>query len=61
MLLTFGVIFSHSLPAARLQSLRLRVAALPVPALSAGLAASILVVAATIPSQGVPPFIYFAF
>ena len=60
-LLTFGVILSHSLPEARLQGLRLRIAALPVPALSAGLAASILVVAATIPAQGVPPFIYFQF
>jgi len=60
-LLTFGVILSHSLPAARLQGLRLRIAALPVPALSTGLAASILVVAATIPAQGVPPFIYFQF
>jgi alginate O-acetyltransferase complex protein AlgI len=59
-LLTFGVIISHSLPA-RLQGLRLRIAALPVPALSTGLAASILVVAATVPAQGVPPFIYFQF
>lgn len=60
-LLTFGVIISHSLPAAPLQRFRLRVASLPVPALSGGLAASVLVIAATIPSQGVPPFIYFAF
>ncbi len=60
-LMTFGVILSHSLPAARLQGLRLRIAALPVPALSTGLAASILVIAATIPAQGVPPFIYFQF
>ncbi len=60
-LLTFGVILSHSLPAAPLQRLRLRLAGLPVPALSAGLAVSILAVAATIPSQGVPPFIYFQF
>jgi alginate O-acetyltransferase complex protein AlgI len=60
-LLTFGVIISHSLPAVRLQRLRLRIAALPVPALSSGLAAAILVVAATIPAQGVPPFIYFQF
>ena len=60
-LFTFGVILSHSLPVSRLQPLRLRIAALPVPALSSGLALSILVVAATIPSQGVPPFIYFQF
>ena len=30
-LLTFGVIFSHSLPAAPLRQVRLRIAALPVP------------------------------
>ncbi|HYF27267.1 MAG TPA: MBOAT family O-acyltransferase [Baekduia sp.] len=60
-LMTFGVILSHSLPTAPARRLRLRLAALPVPALSAGLAATILVVAATIPSQGVPPFIYFQF
>ncbi|PTL58864.1 MBOAT family O-acyltransferase [Paraconexibacter algicola] len=60
-LLTFGVIFSHQLPAAPLRAIKLRIATLPVPALSAGLAVSILAVAATIPSQGVPPFIYFQF
>lgn len=60
-LLTFGTIISHSLPAAPLQRMRTRIAALPVPALSAGVAASVLVVVATIPSQGVPPFIYFQF
>lgn len=60
-LLTFGVILSHSLPAAPLRQIRLRIAALPVPALSGGLAVSVLAIAATIPSQGVPPFIYFQF
>jgi D-alanyl-lipoteichoic acid acyltransferase DltB (MBOAT superfamily) len=60
-LLTFGVILSHSLPKEQFQRLRLRIAALPVPALSTGLAASVLVVVATIPAQGVPPFIYFQF
>jgi D-alanyl-lipoteichoic acid acyltransferase DltB (MBOAT superfamily) len=60
-LMTFGVILSHSLPKDMLQRVRLRVAALPVPALSTGLAASVLVMVATIPAQGVPPFIYFQF
>jgi hypothetical protein len=60
-LLTFGVIISHSLPSAPLRRLRVAIAGLPVPALSTGLAVSILVVTATIPSQGVPPFIYFHF
>jgi alginate O-acetyltransferase complex protein AlgI len=60
-LLTFGVILSHSLPVAPLRAVKLRIAALPIPALSAGLAVSILAIAATIPSQGVPPFIYFQF
>jgi D-alanyl-lipoteichoic acid acyltransferase DltB (MBOAT superfamily) len=60
-LLTFGVILSHSLPKAPLRRLRVAIAGLPVPALSTGLAASVLVVTATIPSQGVPPFIYFHF
>lgn len=60
-LLTFGTIISHSVPVERLQPIKLRLAALPVPALSAGLAVSIMLVAATIPSQGVPPFIYFQF
>lgn len=60
-LLIFGLIISHSLPRKPLLALRARFAALPVPALSAGVAASTLLVVATIPSQGVPPFIYFQF
>ncbi len=60
-LLTFGVIISHSLPAAPMMRIRTRIAALPAPVLSVGIAASILLVVATIPSQGVPPFIYFQF
>ena len=60
-LLTFGVILSHSLPVAPLRAVKLRIAALPAPALSVGLAVSVLAIVATIPSQGVPDFIYFQF
>ena len=42
-------------------ALRTRFEALPSPALGVGLAAVVVLVAATVPSQGVPPFIYFRF
>jgi hypothetical protein len=49
------------LPPRPLEALRARVEAAPAPVLALSLAVTILFVAATIPSQGVPPFIYFAF
>ena len=48
-------------PPAPLERLRLRVAELPSYALGFGLAAVVALVGATVPSQGVPPFIYFQF
>ena len=44
-----------------LERLRLRVEGCAPLALGVGLAAVILIVGATVPSQGVPPFIYFQF
>ena len=55
------VIGGQLLPPRPLDALRLRVEGLRVPALAVGLAATVLVVGATVPSQGVPPFIYFQF
>jgi alginate O-acetyltransferase complex protein AlgI len=49
------------LPPDPLERLRLRVAQLPDYALGFGLAAVVALVGATVPSQGVPPFIYFQF
>jgi D-alanyl-lipoteichoic acid acyltransferase DltB (MBOAT superfamily) len=49
------------LPPDPLERLRLRVAHLPDYALGFGLAAVVALVGATVPSQGVPPFIYFQF
>jgi alginate O-acetyltransferase complex protein AlgI len=49
------------LPPAPLERLRLRVAELPAYALGFALAATVALVGATVPSQGVPPFIYFQF
>jgi D-alanyl-lipoteichoic acid acyltransferase DltB (MBOAT superfamily) len=60
-LATALVIGSQLLPAQPLEALRSRLEALRPTVLGAGLAVSILVVAATIPAQGVPPFIYFRF
>jgi hypothetical protein len=40
---------------------RLRLEALNPTALGFGLAIVVILVAATVPSQGVPPFIYFQF
>jgi alginate O-acetyltransferase complex protein AlgI len=56
-----GVIGFQLLPPAPLEALRLRVAELPSYALGFGLAAVVALVGATVPSQGVPPFIYFQF
>jgi hypothetical protein len=49
------------LPARPVEELRVRLAELPSYALGFGLAAVIALVGATVPSQGVPPFIYFQF
>src|SRR3954468_18368387 len=55
------VIGTQLLPPRPLDALRLRIERLgPVP-LGATLAVVIMLVAATVPSQGVPPFIYFRF
>mgnify|MGYP006170560223 FL=1 len=56
-----GVIGFQLLPPDPLERLRLRVAELPGYALGFGLAAVVAMVGATVPSQGVPPFIYFQF
>jgi alginate O-acetyltransferase complex protein AlgI len=56
-----GVIGFQLLPPDPLERLRVRVAGLPDYALGFGLAAVVAMVGATVPSQGVPPFIYFQF
>jgi alginate O-acetyltransferase complex protein AlgI len=56
-----GVIGFQLLPPVPLERLRLRLAELPAYALGFGLAAVVALVGATVPSQGVPPFIYFQF
>ena len=56
-----GVIGFQLLPPDPLERLRVRVAELPDYALGLGLAVVVAVVGATVPSQGVPPFIYFQF
>jgi alginate O-acetyltransferase complex protein AlgI len=60
-LMVLLVIGGQMLSPRRVDDVRRRIANLPAPALSGGLAATVLVVVATIPSQGVPPFIYFQF
>jgi alginate O-acetyltransferase complex protein AlgI len=55
------VIGVQLLPPDPLERLRLRAARLPAPALGFVLAGVVAVVGATVPSQGVPPFIYFQF
>jgi D-alanyl-lipoteichoic acid acyltransferase DltB (MBOAT superfamily) len=55
------VIGFQVLPAAPVERLRLRLAELPSYALGFALAAVIALVGATVPSEGVPPFIYFQF
>jgi alginate O-acetyltransferase complex protein AlgI len=56
-----AVIGFQLLPPDPLERLRLRVASLPSYALGFGLAAVVALVGATVPSEGVPPFIYFQF
>jgi alginate O-acetyltransferase complex protein AlgI len=48
-------------PRRPIEAVRLRVEALNPAALGVGLACVVMAVAATVPSQGVPPFIYFQF
>jgi alginate O-acetyltransferase complex protein AlgI len=55
------VIGFQLLPPDPLERLRIRLAGLPAPALGTGLAVVVALVGATVPSQGVPPFIYFQF
>jgi D-alanyl-lipoteichoic acid acyltransferase DltB (MBOAT superfamily) len=55
------VIGMQLLPPMRVERLQLRIERLRPVALAVGLAAVILIVGATVPSQGVPPFIYFQF
>jgi alginate O-acetyltransferase complex protein AlgI len=55
------VIVAQLLPRGRMEGLQLSIERLRPVALALALAATILVVGATVPSQGVPPFIYFQF
>jgi D-alanyl-lipoteichoic acid acyltransferase DltB (MBOAT superfamily) len=55
------VIAGQLLPPRPLERLQLRIERLRPVALAVALAAVILLVGATVPSQGVPPFIYFQF
>ncbi len=55
------VIGFQLLPPDPMERLRIRLAALPAPSLGLGLALVVALVGATVPSQGVPPFIYFQF
>jgi len=56
-----AVIAVQLLPPAPLARMRLGVESLRPAPLGVGLAAVVLLVAATVPAQGVPPFIYFQF
>jgi alginate O-acetyltransferase complex protein AlgI len=56
-----AVIGFQLLPPDPIERLRIRMAGLPAPALGLALACVVAVVGATVPSQGVPPFIYFQF
>ena len=55
------VIGFQLLPANLLDRVRFRLAGLPAPSLGLGLAVVVALVGATVPSEGVPPFIYFQF
>jgi alginate O-acetyltransferase complex protein AlgI len=55
------VIGFQLLPPDPMERLRVRAAGLPAPALGLALAFVVAVVGATVPSGGVPPFIYFQF
>jgi D-alanyl-lipoteichoic acid acyltransferase DltB (MBOAT superfamily) len=60
-LIVLVVIGMQLLPPRPLERLQLRIESLRPAVLAVGLAVIILVVGATVPSQGVPPFIYFQF
>jgi D-alanyl-lipoteichoic acid acyltransferase DltB (MBOAT superfamily) len=60
-IVTFLVIGLQLLPARPMDALRVRFEQLHPIALGASMATVILLVAATVSSQGVPPFIYFSF
>jgi alginate O-acetyltransferase complex protein AlgI len=60
-IITFLVIALQLAPAKPMDALRVRFEALHPVALGASMATVILLVAATVSSQGVPPFIYFSF
>jgi alginate O-acetyltransferase complex protein AlgI len=60
-LICFGWILFQLLPPRPLDRLRVRIERASPATLGAALAVLILFVAATVPSQGVPPFIYFRF
>ena len=55
------VVGCQLLPPDPVERLRERAAGLPAPALGMALAFVVAVVGATVPSEGVPPFIYFQF
>ncbi len=55
------VIGLQLVPRGAIETVRLRLEAAPPVALGLALAVVVMVVAATVPSQGVPPFIYFQF
>jgi alginate O-acetyltransferase complex protein AlgI len=59
--IVLAVIGLQLLPERPLEWLRLRIESLRPVALGAGLAVTIALVGAMVPSQGVPPFIYFRF
>ena len=61
MIVTFLVIGLQLLPARPMDALRVRFENLHPAALGASMATVIVLVAATVSSQGVPPFIYFSF
>ena len=56
-----AVIGAQLLPPRPVEQLQLRIERMRPLALAAGVAVIILLVGATVPSQGVPPFIYFQF
>jgi hypothetical protein len=60
-LVVIATIGFQLLPERETGELRLRVERLHPAAMGAALAGVVMFVAATVPTQGVPPFIYFAF
>ena len=56
-----AVVGFQLLPPDPVDRLRERLAGLPAPALGVALFLVVALVGATVPSQGVPPFIYFQF